>query len=167
MSDRQGPPYVEIGHRIADFRKALGRRRGRRVSQREVAEYIPVHEGTVTAWELGKQKPEGGNLVRLAEFLETTPDEIVGHAVSTPGQAFIIHRAASPQPDGATEKEALELFGNFDDVVRHLRGVAPPGQSQARKLAAVEGIERAAVSLGWTLPDWFFDLRRQINEGEL
>lgn len=78
MTDRNGRPYKEIGQRIADLRRQEGRRRGLRLTQKVVAEHVGVAEGTVTAWEIGKQRPEGENLKRLASLLRTTPEFILG-----------------------------------------------------------------------------------------
>lgn len=76
-------PYADVGQRISDFRRARERDTGRRIPQREVAKNVGVTVGTVTAWEIGKQRPEGENLVKLATFLRTSPAAIVGEGSSS------------------------------------------------------------------------------------
>jgi transcriptional regulator with XRE-family HTH domain len=103
-------PYKAVGHRIADLRRAKGRLEGRRVTQREVAEAVGVSPGTVTAWEIGKQRPEGRNLERLAAFLGVFPEEITSADVSVtagPGPALpptlarLLVREPRPAPNYA------------------------------------------------------------------
>lgn len=84
---RKPHPYIDIGHRIAERRRQLGRERGRRITQKQVADAVDVATGTVTAWEIGKQRPEGENLVKLAAFLETTPDQLIHGALTESGPA--------------------------------------------------------------------------------
>ncbi len=69
VRDLQAHPYWEIGQRISDARVEAGRREGIRLTQQKIADAVGVHVGTVTAWETGKQRPEGENLVRLASRL--------------------------------------------------------------------------------------------------
>lgn len=70
-------PHRETGARIQDLRRAAGRRRGERLTQKVLAERVGVAESTVIAWEVGKQLPRGGNLVRLAREIEAAPDVIL------------------------------------------------------------------------------------------
>lgn len=165
MAKGQRHPFEDVGHRIADLRKALGRKRGRRVSQKELADYIPVHEGTVTAWEIGKQKPEGGNLVRLAEFLETTPDELLGYPVTTRTPGVVSESARAYVTKDA--ERAQEIIADLAQAAKHIRGAAEPGQELARKRAAWEGWTRAGTALGWQFPEWWFQLQEQIEHGEV
>lgn len=71
-------PYAEIGARIASRRRELGRLRGERITQQRLAALVGVHTATVTAWEIGKQWPEGENLLRLAEQLDVPTSFLVG-----------------------------------------------------------------------------------------
>lgn len=104
-------PFEETGHRIADLRKGLSRKLRKRITQKDVADFVGVHEGTVTAWELGKQEPQDNNLPKLAEFLETSPDYIVGRPITT--------RRAVPTPPVA----AREVSPNYDGL-----GIDLPGR---------------------------------------
>jgi transcriptional regulator with XRE-family HTH domain len=70
--DSQGKtdrPHAELGHLLQDLRRKRAREMGERLTQARLAEALGVHEGTVTAWENGYQRPEGENAVRLAELL--------------------------------------------------------------------------------------------------
>lgn len=70
--------YYAIGQRISDLRRELARARGvRKIPQHVIAEEVGVHSGTVTAWETGKQKPVGDNLLSLARMFGTTPEYIL------------------------------------------------------------------------------------------
>ena len=80
------------------------------MTQREVAEAVGVSPGTVTAWEIGKQRPEGRNLERLAAFLGVFPEEITSADVSVtagPGPALpptlarLLVREPRPAPNYA------------------------------------------------------------------
>jgi transcriptional regulator with XRE-family HTH domain len=155
-------PYVRTGDRIADLRRALARREGRRVTQRALAEALGVHLGTVTAWEIGKQRPEGENLRRLAAFLGVPPEAVLGEGgegeapAAAPGDAGL----------GPVEDAAAELFGSLDRVVRYLGGIGPPGQAKLRKLDALEGLRRLLTARG-ALPDWWHALRARVEGDEL
>lgn len=70
-------PYAEIGARIADLRRKLAVSRATKVTQSDVAQAVGAHLGTVTAWEIGKQRPEGEKLERLATFLRADPRYIL------------------------------------------------------------------------------------------
>lgn len=65
----------ELGVAIAEARRSMARRQRRRITQRQVAEALGVHELTVTAWETGKQKPDPENLAKLARFFEAAEPE--------------------------------------------------------------------------------------------
>lgn len=81
-------PYAEIGARLAQLRRAAGLARGERLTQQRLAELVGVHTATVTAWEIGKQRPEGENLEKLAGVLGVDTDFLVrGPAEETPEQA--------------------------------------------------------------------------------
>lgn len=141
-------PYREIGHRIAERRRELGLERGKRITQRDVAETVGVALGTVTAWETGKQRPDGENLVKLAEVLDMAPEHIT------------VGRQVEPEP------EAEDLFANYDQIVKYVGGVAPPGQDQAVKRDILEGIRRA-ITATRPLPRWWHELNEKVDRGEL
>jgi transcriptional regulator with XRE-family HTH domain len=152
--------FVFVGDRIAALRRAAGRARGRRLTQRELAHAVGVHLATVTAWEIGKQRPEGDNLLRLAGVLGVPPSEVVGGDPSPPPPAAGALEGVDPGD------AALELFGSLDRLVRYVEGVAPPGQATLRKLDALEGLRRLLTARG-PLPDWWHLLRERVESGAL
>ena len=149
-------PYRMIGQRMADLRRAAGRRRGERLTQRELAETLGVHQTTVAAWEIGRQKPEGDNLARLAVVLGSTPEALL----SDGSEGVLVGAGAQ------TEPEAEDLMAFFDQTVRFLGGIAPSGQEKARKLDALEGLRRMLTARG-ILPDWWYALRDRVEHDEL
>lgn len=105
MGSANARPYKEIGHRIADLRREAGRARGQRLTQREVAEAVGVATGTVTAWEAGKQRPEGENLEKLAAFFRVPPELIVHGDSKTGTPPLHVREAAAeylPAPEEIT-----------------------------------------------------------------
>lgn len=80
-------------------------------------------------------------------------------------RSFLAHRrdaAAALKSGGPIEREALDLFGDFDRVVRNIRGLPSSGRGVERKKDAIRGIELYAQSVGKPLPDSFFELRREV-----
>lgn len=151
---------MTLGERLLELIKSRGDRLAD-ASRRTGVAYATLYE---IAHDRSKS-PSADNLHKIAAAYDVTVGWLLGREGDDIPPTRRLRETVPPYD--SAEAEALELFGAFDDVIRHLRGVAPPGQSKARKLAAVEGIERTAQAFGWTLPDWFFDLRRQINDGEL
>ena len=156
MERGRARPYGRIGQRVADLRRAAGRRRGERLTQRELADTLGVHQTTVAAWEIGRQRPEGDNLVRLAEVLGSTPEAILGESA----EGVLVGAGDRP------EAEAEDLMAFFDQAVRFLGGIAPSGQEKARKLDALEGLRRMLTARGM-LPDWWYELRDRVERDEL
>jgi hypothetical protein len=64
------------------------------------------------------------------------------------------------------ERETEELFESFDSMARFLGGMAPAGQERLRKLDGLEGLRRMLTVRGM-LPDWWYRLRDQVENGEL
>lgn len=56
---------MSLGERIGDLRKAAG------LSQYELAKEIEVSRQAVSKWETDQSSPDAGNLIRLAEILDT------------------------------------------------------------------------------------------------
>lgn len=153
-------PYKETGRRIAQLRRETGWKRNQRFTQRMLAEELGVAESTVTAWEVGKQEPEGTNLANLARFFT----EALGRQVTA---AEII--SGPPQvvaENGVTPEAAEELFLSLPYVTRFLGGIAPPGQAKELKLDSLEGYRRMIQGRA-PVPPWWYDLKRKIEDGEL
>ena len=51
-------------------------RRGKFLTQKELAEQVGVRPGVVSEWERGSWRPNLGHLKKLCEILEVTPAEI-------------------------------------------------------------------------------------------
>lgn len=48
------------------------------LTQKELAEKLGVDQSAVSFWETGKRAPRGGRLLRLADVLNCTIDELFG-----------------------------------------------------------------------------------------
>jgi len=152
LASKLPTPYREIGDRIQDFRREAGRRRRRRFSQKELANLIGVAEGTVTAWETGRQRPQGENLMRLARALEVRPEEIIGDA-SSRSEPEPLHLAGDP-------------FASGQQWEAYLRRIAPAGEMQSIKIDVLEGLRRVITATA-RLPQWWFDLYERVKRGEI
>jgi len=75
------PPADVFGNRLKEIRKRRG------VSQVELARRLGLHQSLISQYECGYLRLHGALLVRLAQALDTTPDEIL---TATP--------AAAPEP---------------------------------------------------------------------
>lgn len=53
-------------------------RNERKMTQNELAERINVKRSTVAMWEKGINKPRADTLIRLAEVLGCTPNDLLG-----------------------------------------------------------------------------------------
>lgn len=62
-----------VGKNIRKFREARG------MLQKELAERIGRKSGTVSNWELGLRDPGADNIKRIAQALEISPSELIGH----------------------------------------------------------------------------------------
>jgi transcriptional regulator with XRE-family HTH domain len=153
--------YRDIGHRIADLRRERARARTKRLTQREVAEALEVAEGTVTAWETGKQRPEGENLLGLARLLRTSPAYLLTGEES--------RQAATAGDDASGQKEPFELLGILTEsgALRLLGDIAPAGEASDIKADQLQLIRRVAKRRGRELPGWWYDLLRRVDAGEL
>ena len=65
------PVLAKIGDRIRTAREARG------LTQPELAKRLETHQGTVSAWELGKNQISIITLVQLANVLGVTPDYLL------------------------------------------------------------------------------------------
>ena len=65
------PDDKAFGRRLQDIRKRRG------LSQVDVARRLDIHQSLISQYERGYLRLHGALLVRLAQVLETTPDEIL------------------------------------------------------------------------------------------
>jgi len=75
------PPADVFGNRLKEIRKRRG------LSQVELARRLGLHQSLISQYECGYLRLHGALLVRLAQALETTPDEILTAAPPTAAAA--------------------------------------------------------------------------------
>jgi transcriptional regulator with XRE-family HTH domain len=105
------------------------------LSQAKLAEAVDVTRVTVSYWEMGTTVPQGENLARLAEFLGTTPRELLW--------------GGTLPSESAQDEAPLETLGNRIKALRLSQSL-----SQSDVGASV-GVSKASVSqweLGFAVP---------------
>jgi transcriptional regulator with XRE-family HTH domain len=65
------PPAEMFGNRLKEIRKRRG------LSQVDLARRLDLHQSLISQYECGYLRLHGALLVRLAQALDTTPDEIL------------------------------------------------------------------------------------------
>jgi transcriptional regulator with XRE-family HTH domain len=73
---------AELGENLARIRKA------RRLTQLQLADLVDVQPRLISRWETGESKPQLDHLVRLAEVLEVSLDELVKGDGAGPPSGF-------------------------------------------------------------------------------
>lgn len=65
--------YVEtFGQKLAQARKDAG------YTQREIANFLNLHQGTLASYETGRTQPDIETLGKLADFYEVSTDWLIG-----------------------------------------------------------------------------------------
>lgn len=54
-------------------------RKQKRITAKELAEYVNVAESTMSLYENGKREPDFSTLLKISEFLETSIDYLLGN----------------------------------------------------------------------------------------
>jgi transcriptional regulator with XRE-family HTH domain len=81
------PDDKAFGRRLQEIRKRRG------LSQVDVARRLDIHQSLISQYERGYLRLHGALLVRLAQVLDTTPDEILAvKGISDDGKAPAIDR---------------------------------------------------------------------------
>jgi transcriptional regulator with XRE-family HTH domain len=75
------PPADVFGNRLKELRKRRG------LSQVDLARRLGLHQSLISQYECGYLRLHGALLVRLAQALDTTPDEILTATPPTPAAA--------------------------------------------------------------------------------
>lgn len=129
----------DVGERIKRLRRALGKKRGERLTQDWLAAEVGVGKGTVAKWETNVQQPSGENLTRLAVALQTNPRYLLtGLDPDRLGDADVIPRDPDTYYDRSPEELAAErtAAGAFSEIVAEVlyaslraTGEAPAGES--------------------------------------
>jgi len=104
-------PRSDLGERISQARLKVG------LSQKQIAEEMGVTQQVVAAWERKTKSIRTDTLIRLAEVLKTSPDELLGikkkvRQPSPKGRLNQVFEAASKLPRRQQQKivELLEPF---------------------------------------------------------
>lgn len=79
-------PSQSFGNRLKEIRKHRG------LSQVELAARLGLHQSLISQYERGYLRLHGALLVRLAQALETTPDEILGGGATRPATDLPLDR---------------------------------------------------------------------------
>lgn len=135
----RGEQKREVGFRLRRIREELGWDRG------ELADRLGVHPGSIARWESGGSVPHRYHLEQIAVWGGTTADAIL----------------ASGPPD---EDQPAPAFPSASGVRGFLEDFPPGPHRRSRRLDALEGLRRMLSAAG-SLPDWWYDLRREV-EGE-
>lgn len=115
--------------------------------QAEAAALVGVSQRQVSTWRAGSRgKLQMRTRAALTRFLEQQQEALA---------------------ERIEAEQAMGVFGSFDEIVRQLRGIAPPGQAQARKRDALEGLRRTATDFGWPVPNWWYRLREMVDEDQI
>jgi transcriptional regulator with XRE-family HTH domain len=154
-------PYRDIGNRIQDARRDKARSIMKRITQSRMAEELGVHVGTVTAWEIGKQRPEGRRLEQLAEYLGVSASFLVTGEESPESAVYDPAEGGDERP-GVGEEELVQM----PQVVRFLKLHDGKPDERELKLATVR-IWGEVLALNGAWPDWFLVLRGKVERGEI
>lgn len=113
-----------LGENIRALRKA------RSLSQQELAERLHVVRQTVSKWEQGLSVPDADMLVRLAECLEVSVEELLGapkpeSTAPLEPQAILADKLSGPhRPAGGAESPPAPLLEMGRHRRRDMRAVA-------------------------------------------
>lgn len=114
-------------------------------SLREIAERLGVSRGTVHRWRQGK----------------------VGELQPATRRALEADLGGLPWRDDASAAgEAVDVFASLPALTRFLEGIAPAGEAKDVKMDALEGYRRM-ITARRSLPHWWPELKRKIEEGEV
>ena len=69
--------------RLKKLRKEKG------LTQKELGERLGVKQNTFTNWENGKREPNLSTILKLAEILETTTDDLLGYTILSANQPVV------------------------------------------------------------------------------
>ncbi len=133
-------------------------RKGRNLTQEQLAEALQVSVGVVSKWELGLSAPELGRVMELADFFGTSVDVLVGYQFRDKSRAALlkeletyIHDRTLEVPFDRVEKGLKQFPNDFLVVYRSarvyfLRGSLVDGRSLNQR--ALELMEQAAALIG-------------------
>jgi transcriptional regulator with XRE-family HTH domain len=105
------PDDKAFGRRLQEIRKRRG------LSQVDVARRLDIHQSLISQYERGYLRLHGALLVRLAQVLDTTPDEILAIKVISEEKAPAIDRRflrRLQRIDKLTAHQKKILLGTID-----------------------------------------------------
>lgn len=92
-------------NRIREIREKVG------MNQTELANALGIRQNRLSTWETGKYEPDNEMLVKIAEILQTTVDELLGVSnQSAPEKGYIDYDAWMKQ-----QAEAMQLVTSSSD----------------------------------------------------
>jgi len=142
-----------VGFRLRRVRERIG------WDRTEMADRLGVHPGSIARWETGGSVPHLYHLERIGEWGGVSSDWLLH------GEEGVDDAPAEEEAQ-RVEPEAEDLFASLDAVARFLGGIGAAGEERHRKLDALEGLRRMLTARG-LLPDWWYQLRDRVENGEL
>ena len=127
------PTFAEL---MADFGKKLAEiRKTRQLTQSQLADLLDVQAPVISRWENGVSKPQFDYVVKLAETLEVTFDELLGVGQAAPeASRFEIKnrrlKELCRQVDGLDPHDQDVICHVMDSLVRKERIKAIIGESR-------------------------------------
>ena len=100
------PDDTRFGERL----KAIRKRRG--LTQVELAQRLDIHPSLISQYECGYLRVHGALLIRLAQALQTTPDEILGAHASPAAEEFPV-----------IDRRFLRRLRHVDKLSRHQKRI--------------------------------------------
>ncbi len=108
---------IRIAERIKEFRK------GRKMTQEQLAEALGVTIGAVSKWESGSSVPDILLIVELADFFETSVDVLLGYewhggsVVQCSDRIRALRNAKDFEAASAEAEKALQKYPNSFEIV--------------------------------------------------
>lgn len=86
QSKEEKETNIALGRRIASFRKQHG------LTQTELAEKLDLSQTVISSYEIGRLRPHPDLLLKLADILDLTTDELLGRAKPKNGEGGAVDR---------------------------------------------------------------------------
>jgi transcriptional regulator with XRE-family HTH domain len=108
---------------MADFRENLVRlRKERRLTQMQLAELLDVQPRLISRWETGETKPQFDHMVRLAEVLEVSLDDLARGPEAAAERGFDIRNKRLQElcrrVDGLSQEDQEVVCHVMDSLIR-------------------------------------------------
>lgn len=138
-------------------------RKGRGMTQEQLAEAMGVSVAAVSKWETGQSAPDLGVLVELAEFFQVSVDALLGHTIQGPKLDEELERLLA-LPAGEAQALAERLLGRYPNDYRVVDACA-----NAYYKLSIQAADQAAMERSIQLVKRLFDLMegQQVRREEL